>query len=569
MDPALHKAAVQGSVASLRELVAERPGILGSKTPHGNTALHIAAELGHAGFAEEALGVDDKLLVSRNADGDTPLHVAARVGKVDVVDLLIVRAWVWHAEHPHYFPAAQNGQTGEPSRSPPRSAHGPLLMANKAGDTPLHEAVKHRRSAVALRLLETEPGRGHVLNVKQQTPLHIAAREGLYDVVAKIVSQPCEHDRFFPSVSGSALHQAVLSGHERVVEILLDVTPPDQIGLTDSSENNALHYAAQKNNARVVKLLLNRKVDLAYKRNRDLQSPLHMAAYYGSTKAMAELLLQCPDAAEMVDASGRNALHVAITIGKVDVLRCLLKLVRPEDTINHVDRDGNTPLHLAAKFNRAPLGLLLLKDRRVNPCVLNRNGRTARSFIETQTPVDNLTVYFWKELKKQESIKCKAQQLPPETTPDWLQDLNQYVQQRMGTYTLVATLIATVTFSSTFTMPGGYDQQDGTAILGHRPAFKLFVFANTLAMLTSIVVVFGFIWARREQLDFRTGRVIAWSHWLTVIACLSMVASLTTSVYLTVVAKAPWLAYIVIVMGCSTPFVMFLMLGKDLFATRV
>ncbi|KAF7087590.1 LOW QUALITY PROTEIN: hypothetical protein CFC21_090764 [Triticum aestivum] len=511
---------------------------------------HRAAELGHAGFVEAALGVDGKLLVSRNHAWAWPME-AARAGKVDVADLLIGHAWAW-----------------------PMDAHGPLLMANKAGDTPLHEAVKHGRSAVALKLVDAEPGSGHALNVKQQTPLHIAAREGLYKVVIKINSQPWVHESFVPSdsVSGSALHQAVLGGHARVVEILLDMTPREQIGLTDSSENNALHYAAQKNNARVVKLLLNRMVELAYKRNRDLQSPLHVAAYYGSTKAMAELLKQCPDVAEMVDSNGRNALHVAIVIGKVDVLRCLLKHVRPDEIINKVDNDGNTALHLAAKLNRAPLGLLLLKDRRVNPCLLNREGRTARSITEEQTPVDSFTlfqVYFWKELKKQESIKCKAQQLPPETTPDWLQDLNQYVQQRMGTYTLVATLIATVTFSSTFTMPGGYDQQDGTAILGHRMAFKLFIFANTLAMLTSIVVVFGFIWARREQLDFRTGRVIAWSHWLTVIACLSMVASLTTSVYLTVAAKAPWLAYIVIVMGCSTPVVMFLMLGKDLFATRV
>ncbi|XP_020146166.1 uncharacterized protein [Aegilops tauschii subsp. strangulata] len=113
MDPALHQAAVHGSVASLRRLVAERPGILGSKTPHGNTALHIAAELGHGGFAEEALGVDEKLLVSWNADGDTPLHLAARAGKVDVVELLISRASAWPEEEPQHSPA-ESARAGGP-----------------------------------------------------------------------------------------------------------------------------------------------------------------------------------------------------------------------------------------------------------------------------------------------------------------------------------------------------------------------------------------------------------------------------------------------------------------------
>lgn len=138
----------------------------------------------------------------------------------------------------------------------------------------------------------------------------------------------------------------------------------------------------------------------------------------------------------------------------------------------------------------------------------------------------------------------------------------------MGTYTLVSTLIATVTFSSLFTMPSGYDQQDGTAVLGHHAAFKMFVVANTLAMLSSIIVVFSFIWARSsiQGGDLRTSQV-AWSHWLTIISCVAMVVLVTTAVYLTVVAKSPLLAYLVIAMGCSTPVVVLVMLGKNVFAT--
>ncbi|XP_044960784.1 ankyrin repeat-containing protein ITN1-like [Hordeum vulgare subsp. vulgare] len=556
MDPALHAAALQGSVASLRKLAAERPDILASsKTPQENTALHIAAELGHAGFAAELLGVDQKLLVSKNADGDTPLHLAARSGKMPVVELLIAQArvWPWSAE-----------------------AQRPLLMANKAGDTPLHQAVQHGWSDVALKLLDAEPSCGHAPDAKKQSPLHIAAREGLPDVVSKIVSHPWVRERFVPSdsVSGTALHQAVLGGHSRVVEILLGATPEDQIALTDSSGNNALHYAAQKNSACVVKLLLNRKVELAYGRNRDLQSPLHVAANYGSTEAMVELLKHCPDAAEMVDSKGRNAFHVAVTSGKVDALKRLLKHVHPEEIVNRVDHGGNTPLHLAAALSRIQSALLLIKDRRVNPCVLNREGQTARSLIEkrgatataTEEEMDTYEMYLWKRLKKHEACRCKKQQLPPIATYQSLRGRraghDEYFKHSVETYTLVATLIATVSFAATFTMPGGYSQTEGTAIHGKTAAFKIFVISNTVAMCSSVVVVFCFIWAWRDPVKFKLDQLM-WGHRLTIVACLAMVVSLMTAVYITVAPTARWPAYVVIAIGASTPAMVFLILGKE------
>jgi ankyrin repeat protein len=184
-----------------------------------------------------------------------------------------------------------------------------------------------------------------------------------------------------------------------VVEILLDATTSEeQIGLTDSSENNAL----------LVKLLLNRKVDLAYKRNMHLQSPLHVAAHYGSTEAMAELLKRCPDVAEMMDSTGRNAFHVAVTSGKVDALWCLLEHVRPEEIINGVDHGGNTPLHLTATMSRVQSALLLLKDRRVNPCVLNWDYQSARSLIEKSahnSEMETYHMFLWKKLKKHDCTR--------------------------------------------------------------------------------------------------------------------------------------------------------------------
>ncbi|XBH59625.1 hypothetical protein VPH35_114332 [Triticum aestivum] len=407
MDPALHQAAVHGSVASLRRLGAERPGILGSKTPHGNTALHIAAELGHAGFTEEALGVGEKLFVSWNADGDTPLHLAAGAGKVDVVELLISRASAWPEE--------------EPQHSPAESARGALFMTNN--------------------------------------------------------------------------------------------------------------------------------IDLAYKRNRDRQSPLHVAACWSrelrrgldhchrrGREAMVELLKQCPDVAEMVDSNGRNAFDVAITCGRVDALRCLLKHVRPEEIFNRVDHQGNTPLHLAASLRRNHSTFLLIKDkdRRVNPCVLNRDGESARSLIEkraTTEELDTYEMYMWKKLSRHEANRCKSEQLPPLDSSLWLR------RQRVGRDEFNVTTLT-----------------DGTAIHANKTAFKIFLFSNTVAMCSSVVVVFcPIMWAWQDsELKLGLAQLIL-SRRLTNVAFLAMILSFVTAVYITIAPTVRWPAYVVIAIVASTP----------------
>ncbi|CAN6335710.1 unnamed protein product [Urochloa humidicola] len=255
-------------------------------------------------------------------------------------------------------------------------------MANKAGDTPLHEAVRNRRSSVALLLLDADPNRGHDLNELGESPLEIAAREGLVLVVEKIVNHPWVPQRFQEHVRGTALHQAVLGRHIRILEVLLEKRP-ELMDLTDSEGNDALHYAAEKNHPRAVEILLNKRMNLAYKSNHGQQSPLHIAAHYGPTNAITALLRCCPDAAEMVDREGRNALHASVISGKTTALRCLLRRVRPREILNQVDKKGDTPLHLAAIMSRVQSALLLLNDRRIDPCILNRDGQTARSLLET------------------------------------------------------------------------------------------------------------------------------------------------------------------------------------------
>ncbi|KAL6636952.1 hypothetical protein ACP70R_024524 [Stipagrostis hirtigluma subsp. patula] len=581
MDPRLLKAAAEGNVARLRILVEDNLKILNSTTPQNNTALHLAALHGHAGFACEVLRVSEEMLAARNADGDTPLHLAAKSGKLKVAKVFVTLAQEWPVE------------PGIEHETPLKN---PLIMRNLAGNTPLHEAVVNHNGSVALMLLNVDPNRGHDLNAQKESPLDMAAREGLFQIVQKIVNLSWVPTMFVPSPGGTALHQAVLGGHTRIVEILLE-KHSELLDLPDSVGNNALHYAAQKDHPRPVEMLLNMRTELAYMRNGDRQTPLHVAAQHGSTAAIKALLRHCPDVAEMVDADGRTAFHVAVTSGKTNALRCLLRHVRPAELLNRADAKGNTPLHLAAEMSRVQSALLLLKDSRVDPCIRNQDGHTARSLLEVRSAhghatyrladgedyhaphsvveiksaageMDAYEMYLWKQLKRQESARCRKQQLPPVTiVRDRRTSSQKYFERSVETYILVATLIATVTFAATFTMPGGYNQDNGsptagTAIHGHKTAFKIFVISNTVAMCSSIVVVFCFIWAWQDPIKFKVEQLL-WGHRLTIIACLGMLVSLMTTVYITVAPTSKWPAYVVIAIGASTPAVVFLMLGKE------
>ncbi|KAK1583239.1 hypothetical protein Q3G72_022059 [Acer saccharum] len=73
------------------------------------------------------------------------------------------------------------------------------------------------------------------------------------------------------------------------------------------------------------------------------------------------------------------------------------------------------------------------------------------------------------------------------------------------TLSVMATLIATFTFTAAFTMPGGYTsdgQHKGMAVLIRRTAFKAFVVTDTLALTTSMtaaVVVFWSFWQSSRE----------------------------------------------------------------------
>ncbi|KAG2556568.1 hypothetical protein PVAP13_8NG199500 [Panicum virgatum] len=72
-------------------------------------------------------------------------------------------------------------------------------------------------------------------------------------------------------------------------------------------------------------------------------------------------------------------------------------------------------------------------------------------------------------------------------------DIKSLTQTYTGNTSLVAILIATITFAAAFTLPGGYSidaGNEGLPIMARKFAFQAFLISDTIAMCSSLVVAF-------------------------------------------------------------------------------
>ena len=123
-------------------------------------------------------------------------------------------------------------------------------------------------------------------------------------------------------------------------------------------------------------------------------------------------------------------------------------------------------------------------------------------------------------------------------------DIKSLTQTYTGNTSLVAILLATITFAAAFTLPGGYSSDAGSQglpIMVRKVAFQAFLISDTLAMCSSLAVSFVCILARWEDLEFLlyyrsfTKKLMWFAYMATTIA-------FATGLYTVLAPKMMWLA---------------------------
>ena len=152
--------------------------------------------------------------------------------------------------------------------------------------------------------------------------------------------------------------------------------------IKDEKGQTPLHYAASTNFTEGVDFLLDKlKMDLIEK-DADGLFPIHCASKYGHVGILKKLLQDSLDAREFVNQDGQNILHVAAKYGKYSVVTYISKNPGLVLLLNEKDKEGNTPLHLAAMNWHPKIVSCLTWDKRVDLKIVNNEGLTALDVAE-------------------------------------------------------------------------------------------------------------------------------------------------------------------------------------------
>ncbi|CAH8361680.1 unnamed protein product [Eruca vesicaria subsp. sativa] len=482
MDPKTMSAVRAGNVNYLRDnysYVRLAPRLV---TVHGNTMLHLAASSGHASLVRYLINECPSLLMKSNLMGEVALHVAARSGHLDVMLNLVdfIKEISVNVAKKIYF------------------------AKNKNQDTALHVALKEKHMLVASYLVSAEKDLSFVANSDGFSPLYLAIEAGQADLVTAM----CHQSSYLRSkVAGRSIIHAALKAKRKDILTALLSKDASLIDLRDEGRT-CLSFGASIGHYEGICYLLDKNVDMVYLSDDDGLFPIHMAAKYGHVKILEEILKRCPEALELLDKHGRNILHVAARNGKLEPIKFILKIYKDKNKkklINEQDVDGNTPLHLATQNCHPKVVSMLTWDSRVDVKKTNNKGFTALDVAEVN--IDSSFIFHQRvTLFALTNGRTPSSSIP--TTENRrifmkLADGERYKDQ-VNTLLLVATLVATMTFTAGFTLPGGYNGSApnvGMSVLTKKTAFQVFLVCDTLAMYSSIIVIVALIWGQLRDVS--------------------------------------------------------------------
>ncbi|KAK6912023.1 PGG domain [Dillenia turbinata] len=523
MDRPVYEAIVRNDVATFLRLVRENKSILQQRcATSGNTVLHLASRLGHYELVAKIVKFKPELVEAENQKLETPLHDACRQNNPKILSLFLgTNPWAASKLNDMNQSALYVAcSTGLPEMVKLLLNQRMILKArpdfaqrtDKNGQSALHYACGQGHLTITKEFLRLDTTLSQQYDNSGRTPLHLAAMNGKTAILNEFVSMAPNAFQAITAQGETVFHLSVRYNQHHSLMFLVQLLGDTPLfKLPDQNGNSVLHLAALKGYSKIYEYLLNRtKIDI-FARNQDgltaldilnginhssedldLRTIIVEGSDEGSTQRSSTSRIErtnhqpepffermqqrnAPDRPEILPSLGYPAEKTSL-INEYKIPLDENEVIRTQEMLEF-NTKTNTSIkpakNEAAKASDIK-GHNTLELMSSSTCRNNSSPNLDEQKVLSQRHREELTKLHKIHQSRQHDIHLEA------------------LQNARNTITVVAILIATVSFTAGISPPGGLNQDGplkGKSIMGGNKAFKVFTISNSIALFTSLSIV--------------------------------------------------------------------------------